>query len=100
MSHGVGHRLHSDAMLLWLWGGLAATALIRSLAWEPPYFIGVALKSQKTKIKDKKKKDKCNPNAILNIVIKSQEKKTVLLPFKIHPQTKVRNHMKILKGGQ
>ena len=34
-------------MLLWLWHRLAATALIRSLAWEPPYAASVALKRQK-----------------------------------------------------
>ena len=34
-------------MLLWLWGRLAATALIRTLAWEPPYATGAALKRPK-----------------------------------------------------
>ena len=34
--------------------GQAATALIRPLAWEPPYTTGVALKIQK-----KKKKKEC-----------------------------------------
>ena len=33
----------------------AATALIRSLAWEPPYAMGVALKKQKEKKKRFKK---------------------------------------------
>ena len=33
-----------DRVLLWLWHRLAATALIRLLAWEPPYVAGVALK--------------------------------------------------------
>ena len=33
-----------DPVLLWLWCRLAATALIRPLAWEPPYAVGVALK--------------------------------------------------------
>ena len=32
-----------------IWCTLAATALIRPLAWEPPYAIGAALKEQKTK---------------------------------------------------
>ena len=32
MSCGVGHRCGSDPALLWLWCGLAATALIRPLA--------------------------------------------------------------------
>ena len=36
VSCGVGHRRSSDPVWLWLWCGLAATALIRPLAWEPP----------------------------------------------------------------
>ena len=52
MSCGVGHRLGSDPVLLWLWRRPAATTLIQSLAWEPPYAMGMALK------KKKKKKDK------------------------------------------
>ena len=51
MSWGVGHRHSSDPMLLWLWHSLVATAPIQPLAWEPPYFEGVALKSQKKKKK-------------------------------------------------
>ena len=50
MSSGVGRRHGTDHALLWLWHRLAATALIRPLAWEPPYAAGAALK------KDKKKK--------------------------------------------
>ena len=42
-------RLGSDAALLWLWHRPAATALIGSLAWEPPYALGMALKRQKDK---------------------------------------------------
>ena len=34
-------------MLLWLWCGTAATALIHPLAWEPPYAAGIALKKKK-----------------------------------------------------
>ena len=34
---------------LWLWCRPAATALIRPLAWEPPYAIGVAVKKKKEK---------------------------------------------------
>ena len=55
MSCGVGHRCNSDPMLLWLWCRLAATALIRPLAWEPPYAMGAALEKAKRQ-KDKKKK--------------------------------------------
>ena len=36
VSCGVGCRHDSDSRLLWLWCSLAATAPIRSLAWEPP----------------------------------------------------------------
>ena len=46
MSCGVGHRHGSDLALLWLWGRPAATALIRPLAWEPPYAEGAALKEK------------------------------------------------------
>ena len=53
MSCGVGHRHGSDLVLLWLWCRLAATALIRPLAWEPPCAAGAALKRQK---KQKQKK--------------------------------------------
>ena len=57
MSCGVGRRHGSDPELLWLWRRLAATALIKPLAWEPPCAAGVALKRPKKK-KRKKKKEK------------------------------------------
>ena len=47
MSCGVGSRRGSDLALLWLWHRLAATAPIRTLAWEPPCAAGAALKGQK-----------------------------------------------------
>ena len=50
MNCGVGHRRGSDLALLWLWCRLASTALIRPLAWDPPYAAGMALKGQKKKI--------------------------------------------------
>ena len=40
-----------DPALLWLWCGLAATVLIRPLAWEPPHAESMALKSTKKKNK-------------------------------------------------
>ena len=43
-----------DPVLLWLWP--AAVALIRPLAWEPPYAMGAARKS-KTKPNQTKKKE-------------------------------------------
>ena len=51
LSCGVGHRQGSDLVLLWLWHRPMAIALIRPLAWEPPYAMGAALK----KIKKKKR---------------------------------------------
>ena len=41
------NRHGSDPALLWLWCRLGATALIRPLAWEPPYAAGAALKKKK-----------------------------------------------------
>ena len=49
MSCGVGYRHGSDLALLWLSRKSAATALIRPLAWEPPYAMGVALKKESNK---------------------------------------------------
>ena len=43
VSGGVGSRCSSDMSLLWLWCKPVATALIRILAWEPPYATGAAL---------------------------------------------------------
>ena len=58
LSCGVGCRHGSDPALLWLWCRLVATAVIRPLAWEPPYAMDAALKGQKTKKKKKKRKEK------------------------------------------
>ena len=59
MSCGVGHRHGSDPALLWLWCRLVTIALIRSLAWEPPYAIDAALeKTKKTKQNKTKQKQK------------------------------------------
>ena len=57
VSGGVGCRRNSDPALLWLWCRPVATALIRPLAWEPPYAMSAALK--RTKRQKKKKKKKC-----------------------------------------
>ena len=51
MSRHVSCRYGSDLALLWLWHRLAAVALIRHLAWEPPYAASEALKSKKNKFK-------------------------------------------------
>ena len=39
MSYDVGHSCSSNLVLLWQWRRPAATALIRLLAWEFPYYI-------------------------------------------------------------
>ena len=52
MSCGVGCRCGLDLMLLWLWCRKAAIALIGPLALEPPYAVGMALKSEKKNEKD------------------------------------------------
>ena len=51
MSCGVGRRHGSDLALLWLRRRPAAVALIRPLAWDPPYAAGVALKCKQNKTK-------------------------------------------------
>ena len=53
MSWGVAHRRDLDLVWLWLWCRLAATALIRPIAWEPPYATSAALKRQNKKQKPK-----------------------------------------------
>ena len=58
MSYRMGRRHGSDPALLWLWHRLAAKALIRPLAWEPPYAASVALKRQKDKNKQTGKQAK------------------------------------------
>ena len=55
MSCGVGQRRGLDPALLWLRCRLAAIAPIGLPAWEPPYALGVPLKSKKKKEKEKEK---------------------------------------------
>ena len=54
-------RCYGSGVLLWLWRRLVATALIRPLAREPPYAVGVAQEMPKRQ-KKKKKKKKININ--------------------------------------
>ena len=56
MRCGVGCRCSSDLTLLWPWHSLVATALIRPLAWDPPYAEGAALEKKKKK-KKKERED-------------------------------------------
>ena len=55
---GLAHRQGLAPALLWLWCRLVATALIRPLAWEPLYAMGVALEKAKRQKKKKRKKKK------------------------------------------
>ena len=54
MSCGVGHRLDSDPVLLWLRCRPAAVAPIQPLAQELPHAMGMALKKKKKQSKPKK----------------------------------------------
>ena len=66
-------RHGSDSALLWLWCRPAATALIRLLAWEPPYAEGAAQRnSKKTK---KKKKERNRFTDIENKLVVTSEKR-------------------------
>ena len=65
MSCGIGRRCGSP--LLWLGCRPAAMALIRSLAWEPPYAKSAALKRpKKEKRKKEKKKERKKENSLWN----------------------------------
>ena len=61
-----------DPALLWLWCGLAAVALIRPLAKEFPYVMGVALKSQKKKKKKEREREKKTKGIIIYCLLTSQ----------------------------
>ena len=50
-SYSIGHRRCSDLVLLRLWCRLAAAAPIQPLAWELPYAMRLAPKTQTLKIK-------------------------------------------------
>ena len=54
VSCGVGCRRGLDSTLLWLWRRPVAAALIRPLAWEPPYAVGAAQGNSKKRQKNKK----------------------------------------------
>ena len=62
MSCSVSRRRGSDLVLLWLWDGLVAAALIQLPAWELPYATSAALKSKKKK--KRKEKKKTDENAV------------------------------------
>ena len=70
MSCGAGGRHGLDLALLWLWHRLVATALIRPLAWEPPYAAGGAQEKEKKKKKKKKTSFSNKPDEFFNRVNK------------------------------
>ena len=76
VSYGVGCRLSSDLVVLWLWHRPAATAPTLPLAWEPLYATGVALKS---KIKTKKICPNPGPSAQFEDFISSSQDPVSLL---------------------
>ena len=71
------HRCDTDPALLWLWRRLAAKAPIQPLAWEPPYALGVALKSK-----------------IITIIII-----LVSLSLRFHDQMKIGLKISLLRGS-
>ena len=75
MSCDVGCRHDSDPALLWLWLRLTAIALIRPLAWEPPYATGVAQEMAKKTKKKKKKRERGRETASINkkIIVYNKE---------------------------
>ena len=68
MSCGVGCRRGSDPALLWLWHRPAATAPIRSLAWEPPYAARVALEKAKRQKTNKQTKKNHNNLSVVKLL--------------------------------
>ena len=68
MSCGVGRRCGSDPTLLRLWCRPVATALIRPLAWEPPYAEGAA--AEKAKRQKNKNEKTQKTQSILKFIIK------------------------------
>ena len=58
VSCGIACRCGLDPMLRWLWCRPVATALIRPLAWEPSYAVGLAQEMAK-KTKKEQKENLC-----------------------------------------
>ena len=85
-----------------LWWRPAAAGLIRPLAWDPPYAVGVALKRQKKKKKKKKeitkveirtdKKSPQNQNCFWKTVKKQMEQKSIKSEYpEMRYQTNLQN---------
>ena len=78
VSCGVGCRRGSNRVLLWLSCRQVATALIRPLAWEPPYTTGAALEKAERPKKEKKEKKKYT----FNVTMKNKPFYNILLTRK------------------
>ena len=69
MSCGVGQGNGSDPTLLWLWHRPSATVLDQPLAWEPLYAVGMALKEQKRKKRNKEKRKQAGIHVSMMITL-------------------------------
>ena len=63
----------NDPTLMWLWCRLVATALIRPLAWEPPYAVEADLEKVKRQKQTKLKKKIFRSSRCGTVVNKSDE---------------------------
>ena len=83
MSCAVGCRRSSDLAWLWLWGKLAAVALIRPLAWELPYAVVVALKKTKQKTNQANKKVPGPNLASVNVTLFGKRVSAVVIKLRL-----------------
>ena len=80
MSCGVGRRRGSDPTLLQLWRRPVAEALIRPLAWEPPYAEG-AVEEMAKRQKKKKKKNHMENCSIYTNFLNMKKQYSMLFTF-------------------
>ena len=92
MSSGVGHRRGLDPVLLWLWCRPVAVVLIWPLAWEPPYAVGAALKTETPP--PKKKTSSVGPLWLLSFSCLNFEGVHLFLSG-CHPGTRVPRHFRV-----
>ena len=71
VSCGVGRRCGSDPALLWLWCRPVSAALIRPLAWEPPYAMSATLEKDKKTKKEEEVKMKTRSSCRGSVVNES-----------------------------
>ena len=96
MSCGVGHKCGSDPVLLQLWCRLAGAALIRPLAQELPYAVGMALKKKKKKKEIKATKyhnSKLHQKIRLNFITVT---KLILYILQSHKAVRIKYRCKVI----